>query len=419
MTREEAIKIIKEFINGTCLHLVDQEALETLIPELKESDDERMLQTIIRGFENCKRNGMETFNNTKIDDILVYLEKQKEPGIKWLKSDNVKNPDKPYIDKAGVFYTTDGRMCYASEIEKQKGETLRNFIDNFPYSDEQKEQKPINNSTREKIINRATSEKQVVLLSESNGNAEIDWDTRSLEDAKKLLEYGIAFINERLGTKPIKCIEFYNEFENQISHLLASVLNGEHEYNKDFVKYASQSLLGYAKNELKSDELNEREKLMKALQTTNAQIGELVEENYKLKEQKPVISDDAIREGVVHFGITQYQINNWLKKHINVVEQKPEWSKEDEKDIAHIIRILDDCYAYGKHDLSKTDHENLVNKLKSFRPQPQQEWNKENENKIERLAFLVSVAEEKEMISPSESIDLRNFIKSLRPPISR
>ena len=36
MTREKAIKIIKEFINGTCLHLVDQEALKTLIPELKE-----------------------------------------------------------------------------------------------------------------------------------------------------------------------------------------------------------------------------------------------------------------------------------------------------------------------------------------------------------------------------------------------
>ena len=50
-------------------------------------------------------------------------------------------------------------------------------------------------------------------------------------------------------------------------------------------------------------------------------------------------------------------------------EQKPaEWSEEDEKDMAHIIRILNDCYVYAKHDLSKTDHENLVNKLKSLRP---------------------------------------------------
>ena len=48
------------------------------------------------------------------------------------------------------------------------------------------------------------------------------------------------------------------------------------------------------------------------------------------EEQKPTISDEAIRDGVVNFGITQYQIDNWLKKHINIVEQKPaEWNVED------------------------------------------------------------------------------------------
>ena len=43
----------------------------------------------------------------------------------------------------------------------------------------------------------------------------------------------------------------------------------------------------------------------------------------KQGEQKPIISEDAIREGVTHFGITQYQITNWLKKYIDVVKQKP------------------------------------------------------------------------------------------------
>lgn len=54
---------------------------------------------------------------------------------------------------------------------------------------------------RSKIINRAASEKQVVLVTESDGNAEIGWDTRSLEDAKNLLEYGISFINKQLSEK--------------------------------------------------------------------------------------------------------------------------------------------------------------------------------------------------------------------------
>ena len=37
--------------------------------------------------------------------------------------------------------------------------------------------------------------------------------------------------------------------------------------------------------------------------------------------QKPIISDDALREGIVHFGITQYQISNWLKKYVDVEKQ--------------------------------------------------------------------------------------------------
>lgn len=38
----------------------------------------------------------------------------------------------------------------------------------------------------------------------------------------------------------------------------------------------------------------------------------------KQAEQKPVISGDALREGIAHFGITQYQIDNWLKKYVDV-----------------------------------------------------------------------------------------------------
>ena len=51
-------------------------------------------------------------------------------------------------------------------------------------------------------------------------------------------------------------------------------------------------------------------------------------------------------------------------------EQKPaEWSEEETKDLVHILKVLDDCYIYGKHDLSKTDHDNLTSTLKSLRPQ--------------------------------------------------
>ena len=74
--------------------------------------------------------------------------------------------------------------------------------------------------------------------------------------------------------KLTECIKFNNEFENQVSNLLASVLNGEHEYNESFVKYVAQSLLGYAKNELKPVEWSEEDEYM--LNETIQHLEELI-----------------------------------------------------------------------------------------------------------------------------------------------
>jgi len=62
--------------------------------------------------------------------------------------------------------------------------------------------------------------------------------------------------------------------------------------------------------------------------------------------QKPVISDDALREGIVHFGITQYQIDNWLKKYIDVEkhDNKPQGKSaleaiEEEKKVDNANKV--------------------------------------------------------------------------------
>ena len=95
-----------------------------------------------------------------------------------------------------------------------------------------------------------------------------------------------------------------------------------------------------------------------------------------------------------------YQSDDGIREHLTAIqavkdamkEQKPaEWSQEDEKDMAHIIRILDDCYVYGTHDLSKTDYENLVNKLKSLRPS----W-KPSEEQMKALYDACCIAFEEE-----------------------
>ena len=43
---------------------------------------------------------------------------------------------------------------------------------------------------------------------------------------------------------------FDTEFEKQVSHLLASVINKDYEYTEGFVKWVSSNLLGYAKYEI-------------------------------------------------------------------------------------------------------------------------------------------------------------------------
>ena len=55
---------------------------------------------------------------------------------------------------------------------------------------------------------------------------------------------------EKQGDKVDVLDDFPTEFERQISHLIASSINKEWEYKKDFVKHTANALLQYAKNEL-------------------------------------------------------------------------------------------------------------------------------------------------------------------------
>ena len=103
--------------------------IDDIVPELKESEDERIKQRIIHALHG------DVLEMSEIKEAITWLEKQGKP-----------------IDK---------------------------------------------------IVKRAMNEKQRVLLTETNGDANIDWDTRSLQDVKLLLEYGLDYIKklEKQGEK--------------------------------------------------------------------------------------------------------------------------------------------------------------------------------------------------------------------------
>lgn len=119
------------------------------------------------------------------------------------------------------------------------------------------------------------------------------------------------------------------------------------------------------------------------------------------KEQKPTISDDAIREGVAHFGITQYQIDNWLKKHINVMEQKPtEWSEEDKDLLLSTKCIIDEVwhsentFGYSKEELEEIWNWLNVAWTRLEYPKENDEWSEDDLNRIRNLIFLVENSNE-------------------------
>ena len=82
MNRNEAIEIVKKnWPNNGFTQLKD--ALETLIPELRVSEDERIRRKMLEHFRNKTK---ETWCNIPVKDIITYLEKQKEqkPEIKYV-----------------------------------------------------------------------------------------------------------------------------------------------------------------------------------------------------------------------------------------------------------------------------------------------------------------------------------------------
>ena len=196
--------------------------------------------------------------------------------------------------------------------------------------------------TSDKIVEKAKTEKQRVLLTESDGKANIDWDTRSIEDAATLLKFGLDYINrQKQGKqKPNDRVEpkfkvkyagsEYNVLE--VKGIAGVTFYGiEDEPNHiDYVKAESCKIIG----------------------------GYVIKENGSPYPTKPAVFS----------------------------EQKSAWSEEDERYFRNSRCYLNE---YGNWLSSKNEEKSLsvykaCDWLKSLKPQPKQEWSEEDEN-MEKL----------------------------------
>ena len=133
MNRNEAIDIIRK--NWPCDRHQLSEALETLIPELKENEDEGIRKWIKKELESKYVVG-NTVNNVMADKAFAWLEKQGKPKAEaitpkfkegdWIvyKDDYTKEEDVLVVSnpdsKGTSLYTTDGHQKYYLSWESLK-----------------------------------------------------------------------------------------------------------------------------------------------------------------------------------------------------------------------------------------------------------------------------------------------------------
>ncbi len=195
----------------------------------KESEDERIRKAIL-GLTYL--DGIEpilTKCSITARDIRTYLEKQKEPA------------DGDFARGYDCGYECCLHSHGAEWFEKQKEQNNITIQKAFEASK--------GGFSLEEKRQASDYAESILPTSIAHGENEDEYMLHKVIEA--------AYIVGQKKQKSVECIEFNNEFENQVSHLLASTLNKEHNYTEGFVKYAAQSLLGYAKNELKSTELSD------------------------------------------------------------------------------------------------------------------------------------------------------------------
>lgn len=115
--------------------------------------------------------------------LMEYLKKGIEYIFPELKESKVENVDEKVRKALIKLVTNHASMDLFIEYDIHLDEALA-------WLEKQGEK------SSDKIVEKARTEKQRVLLTETDGSANIGWDCRSLQDVKLLLEYGLDYIKK-------------------------------------------------------------------------------------------------------------------------------------------------------------------------------------------------------------------------------
>lgn len=407
MTREEALKIIKEFINGTCLHLSDQQALETLIPELAESEDEKIRKFLIDYFEIIKSTLSDdgVWKGFQIEDILAYIKKQKEQNGKDeectdftiyhpLKNGKGEYECIPYSFYGSLTSFSEDkdlidflRTCFYTEeecnewIEQQK-ESLRDFIDDFPYSDKQKEQKPVDDKAFEEWIDDWWKHNKVNNPDSYNKGDEIQFDERGFKN----------FCRRIRNMYQQKQEWSDGEIEDKKRDIVAAIRK---YYPTDYAEYLTSFLKGLSPEDNSDDEYGQ-EMLCIAYKLMYENIPE------NLRTQEFWDSLKFMREYTGKVAI------------IHSYEHSVEWSEEDERMLSRCIKSIECSKQFSDSQTFIEAKDKEIDWLRNRVFTIKQEWSEEDERLLNLIIYILDREEHNGVITHNELKMCVHLLKSLR-----
>ena len=222
---------------------------------------------------------------------------------------------------------------------------------------------------------------------------------------------------EKQGKKVEPIEGFNSEFERQISHLIASIINKEYEYTEAFVKWTSDALLNYAKHEI-DKQVEQKSSWSEEDEKKRTLLINILEVNHPNGYFKVNPANTLNMEAM-----STEELVSWLKFlkervgcEANYITTK-EWSEEDMK---HFRRCLGYIEAYVE---PRRDDVRWFKSLKDrvgckVNCTTTRKWSEEDERMIRALISMCDVWATSHQFYPKENKEmetLKNWLKSLKP----
>ena len=241
-----------------------------------------------------------------------------------------------------------------------------------------------------------------------------------MSDCNGIYGYEVYDWLKKQGEKVDAIENFDTEFEKQVSHLIASAINKEHEYNDGFVKWTANALLNYAKHELEKQG---------ELKPTDYHLANEKMEIERWKEAcKAACSDRNYRS---HYGLTEtrddYFVDGvqWADEN---PKHKPVWSEEDEKILKELVEeVKDQLDSVPSPDCMDKEDEKVLKQLNKWMDwlksiknrvqlQPNQEWSEEDEKmRQETIDWFEKKCFPYALESENPARESIKWLKSLKP----